>query len=304
MSNQIDSRQFPFTIAVISDEISQDFDYACYVIATEFKLRSIELRSLWNKNLQSLSDTELSYAETILTKYHLRVTDIASPLFKVDWPDAPPSRFSTASHSFHTDFTFEQQQEVLERSIALAKRFKTDRIRCFDFWRLDDVGPHREAINAKLLETATICGEQGVFLLIENEFTCNTATGREAAETLAAIHSPYFMLTWDPGNAVMAGELDAFAVAWKLLPKQRIGHCHCKNAAKDESGAIHWAPIGTGYIDWNAHFEALIAMEYRNAISLETHWRGANTSEVSTRICWQQMKRALEQSSSVQHRCC
>jgi sugar phosphate isomerase/epimerase len=213
MSTQIDRRQFPFTIAVISDEISQDFDYACYVIAKEFNLQSIELRSLWNKNLLSLSDAELSYADTICTKYHLRVTDIASPLFKVDWPDAPRSRFSTTNHSFHTDFSFEQQQEVLERSIALAKRFKTDRIRCFDFWRLDDVRPYREAINAKLLETATICGEQGIVLLVENEFTCNTATGREAAETLAAIHSPYFMLTWDPGNAVMAGELDAFAVA-------------------------------------------------------------------------------------------
>jgi sugar phosphate isomerase/epimerase len=282
-----------FKIAIISDEISQDFDYACSLISEEFELQWVELRSLWGKNLLTLDEAELSEAETILAKYDLHVTSIASPLFKVDWPDAPRSRFSPSNDSFHATFGFDQQPDVLERSIALARRFQTDRVRCFDFWRLDDAKPYREAIDATLLEAAGICGKQGILLILENEFACNTATGREAASTLAAVDSPHFMLNWDPGNAVMAGELDAFPVAWNFLPKQRIGHCHCKNATKDSSGNIQWAPPGTGYVNWADQFTALASAGYPHTISLETHWRGAGSAEASTRISLAQMKRAL-----------
>ena len=37
-----------FKIGVISDEISGDFDHACYVIAKEFGLQFVELRELWD----------------------------------------------------------------------------------------------------------------------------------------------------------------------------------------------------------------------------------------------------------------
>ena len=221
------------------------------------------------------------------------MTDIASPLFKTDWPGAPRSSFSPKNDSFHANFGFGQQQEVLERSIALAKRFGTNRVRGFDFWRLDDVKPYRAAINEKLREAATTCGKQDVALVLENEFECNTATGREAAATLKAIASPHLMLNWDPANAVRAGELDAFPAAWNLLPKPRIGHCHCKNAVKDASGAITWAPVGVGYVDWRLQFRALAHSGYRGAVSLETHWRGAGTPEASTRISFAQMEEVL-----------
>jgi sugar phosphate isomerase/epimerase len=296
---QTSNPRSPFKLAVISDEISQDFDYACSVIAKEFNLQWVELRGMWGKNLQSLSDAEIAKAQAILRKYDLQVTDIGSPLFKVDWPDAPRSSFSTKKDSFSAEFTFKQQQEVLEHSIALAKQFKTKRVRCFDFWRLDDVKPHRLAINAKLLEAANLCGKQGVLLVLENEFECNTATGRESVATLAAIRSPHLMLNWDAGNAVRAGELDAFPVAWKLLPKDRIGHVHCKNAVKDAAGKIVWAPMGTGYIDWVEQFKDLAAVGYRHAVSLETHWRGAGTPEASTRVSWQQMEEALKKSNTL-----
>ena len=40
-----------FKVGVISDEISQDFEHACHVIANDFGLRFIELREVWGKNL-------------------------------------------------------------------------------------------------------------------------------------------------------------------------------------------------------------------------------------------------------------
>jgi sugar phosphate isomerase/epimerase len=296
---QSSHQRSPFKVAVISDEISQDFDHACSVIAKEFNLQWVELRGMWGKNLQNLDSAEISRAQAILAKYNLQVTDIGSPLFKVDWPGAPRSSFSPKNDSFSADFTFRQQQDVLEHSIALAKQFKTNRVRCFDFWRLEDVKPHRAAINAKLLDAANLCGKQGIVLVLENEFECNTATGREAVATLAAVPSPHLMLNWDAGNAVRAGELDTFPVAWKQLPKDRIGHVHCKNAVKNAEGKIVWAPVGTGYIDWVEQFEDLAAVGYRHAVSLETHWRGAGTPEASTRVSWQQMEEALKKSKTL-----
>ena len=58
----------PFKVAVISDEISQDFDHACSVAAHEFGLQWIELRAMWNKSLQALTDSEIADAQKILAK--------------------------------------------------------------------------------------------------------------------------------------------------------------------------------------------------------------------------------------------
>ena len=287
----------PFKIAVISDEISEDFDHACSVISKEFGLGWVELRGMWKKSLHDLSDAELGEVETILRKYDLRATDMASPLFKTDWPGAP-KRHPNAKKDFGSDETFRQQEALLERYIALAKRFKTDKVRCFDFWRLENVAPYRAAINAKLAEAAATCGKQGILLVLENEFECNTATAPEAAQTLAGVPSPYFVMNWDPGNAVMRGELDAFPAGWDLLPKKRIRHCHVKSAMKDASGKMVWAPVGKGYVDWTAQFRALKQLGYRDAVSLETHWRGGGTPEESTRISFAGMKKALQDSGT------
>jgi sugar phosphate isomerase/epimerase len=289
----------PFKIAVISDEISQDFDHACSVIANDFGLHYVELREMWGKNLQASSDAEIAEALKILAKYNLQVTDIASPLFKVDWPGAPKSQYGSKGDMHGAaEVAYKQQDEVLDRSISLAKQFKTNKIRCFDFWRLNDVAPYRAAINEKLRTTAEIVGKQNLLLLIENEFACNTGTGREAAKTLEAVQSPHFGLNWDAGNAVMRGELDAFPGGWDALPKNRIHHCHCKNAIKDAAGKIVWSPVDKGYVDWTAQFRALKQVGYHDAVSLETHWRGAGTPEASSRISWAGMKKCLIDSGT------
>jgi sugar phosphate isomerase/epimerase len=288
----------PFKISVISDEISDDFDHACSVIANDFGLQWVELRGMWGKNLQTSSDAEIAEAKKILAKYKLRVTDIASPLFKVDWPGAPKSPYAEGGDKHGApDVAYKHQDEVMERCISLAKQFDTKKIRCFDFWRLDDVAPYRAAIDEKLRATAELAGKEGLLLVIENEFACNTATGREAAKVLAAIQTPHFALNWDPANAVMRGELDAFPGGWDSLPKNRIHHCHVKNAVKNDAGKVVWSPVDKGYIDWTAQFRALKAVGYRDAVSLETHWR-EGTPEASSRVSWAGMKKCLEESGT------
>ena len=292
----MDRVRSPFRVAVISDEITQDFDRACHIVAREFGMEWIELRSMWNKNMVNLDSKEIAEARSILEKYQLRVTDIASPLFKVDWPGAPRSRFSPKESQFNADFSFIQQEEVLERGIELAKAFRTDRVRCFDFWRLEDQEPYRNAMNDKLQDAATKTGKQNVILVLENETSCNTATGAEAAQVLRVVKSRWLMLNWDPGNAAGQGE-KPYPDGYTLLPKDRIGHCHCKDLMMKSKGANYdWVAMGRGIVDWLGQFKALKRDGYRNAVSLETHWRGAGTPEESTRQSWARMKHILEKA--------
>src|SRR6202140_3430581 len=286
----------PFRVSVINDEISQDFDRACSVAAREFGMGWIELRGMWNKNICSLDEKEVSEARRILEKYQLKVTDIASPLFKVDFPGAPKSKFSEAK-SFGADFSWKQQDEVLARAIERAKAFHTDRVRCFDFWRLEDQAPYRSAINDKLREAAAKAAKKGIILVLENEMACNTATGAEAAKVLSAVQTPSLMLNWDPGNAAARGEIP-YPDGYNLLPKDRIGHCHCKDVAK--LGQADWAPMGGGVIDWAGQFKALKRDGYRYAVSLETHWNGGGSPEESSRKSWAGMKRLLQQADALQ----
>jgi len=287
-----------FKLSVINDEITQDFGRAAEITAKEFGLNYIEIRSMWGKNILKLDAREIAEARSILEKYKLRVSSIASPVFKVDWPGAPTSKFSPKRDQFGADFTFEQQDELLDRSLELASVFQVDRIRIFDFWRLEDPKPYREAMDQKLIEASTKAGKRGITLLLENEPACNTATGEEAARTLAAVRSPNFKLNWDPGNAASRGEI-AYPEGYSKLPKDRIGYVHCKDVVRESDGKYAWMKMGAGIIDYVQQYRALKRDGYRGTVSLETHWRGAGTPEESTRQSMTGMKELLRRAGAL-----
>lgn len=289
---EVGSGTCPFRLAVINDEITQDFEEACKIVSADFGLSWIELRSMWNTNVTDLSEKQIDDARKILAEHKLRVTDIASPLFKTDWPGAPISKQSERRDQFHADYDAGAQDKLLDRCIALAKTFQTDRIRCFDFWRLDDPKPYRAAINAKLQQAADRCAKENLILLLENEMSCNTATGEEAAATLKAIPNRNFMLNWDPGNAAALGSTP-YPDGYRLLPKDRIGHCHCKDVVRKADGKYDWAPVGAGIVDWVDQLKALKHDGFHYGLSLETHWRGAGSPEASTRVSMDGLKKTL-----------
>jgi len=286
-----------FKLSVITDEITQDFAHALDVAAKEFKLGYVELRELWGKNLMKLDAKEIGEARRLLERHRLRVSSIASPIFKVDWPDAPTSKFSPKRDQFGADFTFKQQDELLGRALELARAFNTDRIRIFDFWRLEDQKPYRAAIDQKLIEAAEKAGKHGIRLLLENEQSCNTATGAEAARTLSVVRASNFMLNWDPGNAAARGETP-FPDGYSLLPKTRIGYVHCKDIVREPDGKTEWAAMGRGMLDYVGQFRALKRDGYSGVLSLETHWRGAGTPEECSRQSMAGMKDLLRRAES------
>ncbi len=286
-----------FTLSVITDEIAQDFGHALEVAAREFGLGFVELRELWGKNLFALDAKQIAEARALLKRFNLRVSSIASPIFKVDWPDAPLSPFSPKRDQFGANYTFKQQDQLLEQGFELARTFDTTNIRIFDFWRLDDQRPYRDAIDHKLAEAAAQADKHGVILLLENEHACNTATGAEAARTLAAVPSRNLKLNWDPGNAAARGETP-FPDGYARLPVARIGYMHCKDLVRMPDGKTEWAAMGKGVIDYIGQFRALKRDGYRGTLSLETHWRGGGTPEESSRQSMAGLKELLRRAAS------
>jgi len=287
-----------FKLSIITDEVTQDFGHALEVASKEFGLAYVELRTLWNKNIINLDEKEIAEVRRLLDRFNLQVTDIASPLFKTDWPGAPTSKYSPKTPQFGADYTFTQQGEVLDRSIAIAKALGADRVRCFDFWRLDDPQPFRDSMDGKLRDTAAQVASKKITLLLENEFACNTATGAEAARTLQAVQSPNLKLNWDPGNAAYRGE-PAFPDGFAKIPKERLGHVHCKDVVRKADGTYEWAAMGSGIIDYVGQFRALAQAGYSGTMSLETHWRGAGTPEESSRQSWGGMKKLLSDAGEL-----
>ncbi len=291
-------RSSRFKLSVITDEITQDFGHALEIASKEFGLAYVELRGLWKKNVINLDEKETAEARRLLQKFGLQVTDIASPLFKTDWPGAPTSKYSPKAPQFGADYSFAQQGEVLERSIAIAKALGTDRVRCFDFWRLDDPKPFREAMDNKLRETAAQVAPKNITLLLENEFGCNTATGVEAVRTLQAVLAANFKLNWDPGNAAYRGEI-AFPDGFANIPTERIGHMHCKDVVRKADGTFEWAAMGRGIIDYVGQFRAMVQAGYSGTMSLETHWRSAGSAEESSRQSFAGMKELLGKAGAL-----
>jgi sugar phosphate isomerase/epimerase len=123
---------------------------------------------------------------------------------------------------------------------------------------------------------------------------------------LGEVRERTLMLNWDPGNAAARGE-KAYPDGYAKLPKDRIGHVHCKDVVPaGQAGAggsasrnkTEWAAMGTGVIDWLGQFRALKQDGYAGALSLETHWRGAGTPEASTRRSMAGMKELLQRAGA------
>jgi L-ribulose-5-phosphate 3-epimerase len=293
------SAMTPFKLSILTDEISQDFGRACEVAAREFGLGLVDLREADGKNIMNWDAAQIADARRVLERFQLRVACIASPIFKVDWPGAPKSSFSPARDEFGASFTFQQQDELVERAFELAKAFNTDRIRIFDFWRLDDQKTHRAAIDDTVRAAAVKAGKRGLTLVLENEYACNTATGAEAARLLAAIPVGALAITWDPGNAQWRDETP-YPGGYARLPKARIGHVHCKDAVRRADGkGWDWMAMGRGVIDWAGQFRALKNDGYHHACTLETHWRGAGTPEESSRQSFAGMKQLLQKAGAL-----
>ena len=284
-----------FKLGVITDEVTQDFEQAL-IWAKRFGLNWVELRFVWGKYVTEFSADEVKRAKDLLAKYELRVSVVDSPYFKTLLPGTS-SRFDEGNKDpLQSDFS--QQQAVLERAIARARDFGTDKVRIFAFLRVTDPRTVFDRVAKELDRTAAIAKGENIRLVLENEFSCNVATGVESAAMLNAVKAPALGLNWDPGNAYAAGETKPYPDGYNPLDKKRIWHMHLKDAQENPKGDEPvWRPIGGGRIDYVGQFRAALNDGYEGTLSLETHYlNAAKNKEESSRESMEGLLKAIHQA--------
>lgn len=246
-----------FKLAVISDEVSQDFQTVVN-LAQEYKLDGVEIRSVWDKPPQELTDDDTNKMKDALDKAGIEVIGIASPFFKCDI-DNEQERLR------HLD--------ILKRCIRLSKFFGAKIVRGFTFWNTGRTDAVWDRILEYYREPVKIAESEGIFIGVENEASTSVATARLLEKFLTDIGSPNVRAIWDPANEAHAeGGERPYPDAYNRIKTMMI-HCHAKDAAPNPEGKLEPVPVGTGIIDWKGQIKELLDSGYRGYLSLETHWR-------------------------------
>jgi sugar phosphate isomerase/epimerase len=268
-----------FHLGIITDELTPNLDEALDFI-TSYKLHWCELRDIWGKNLLITPQADLDRAKKLLADRAVQVSDIGTPIFKWNMPG-----IATKPNEKHDpakgNFTEEDADSALEKAFTLARFFGTRKIRLFSYWRVEDPEKVYPRVRDRLAQAARLAQKNGMVLVLENEHECNVGTGRELGRILRDVNSPALRGVWDPGNAVMLGEVpfpDGYKAVRGLFP-----HMHIKDARKNaQTGKIEWAPVGGGFIDFKGQFEALHKDKYTGTMSLETHYRRPDGNKVES----------------------
>jgi len=289
-------------LAVITDEISQDFEYALDVML-EYGATGAELRGLWGTNIAELSEEQVARAKKALRDRNMTVAGLATPFYKCDLKVDAGGEAAGPLHLAQPR-GLEEQIDLLKRCCRLAHEFEAPLLRVFDFWRKEARTPEIEdQIIRAFNEPVEIAEKEGLMLVLENEHSCFSGTGAEAARIATEINSPHFRLVWDPGNAFYAGERP-FPEGYESV-KPWMVHMHVKDARMVETPGEglqpQWCVIGEGEIDYKGQFAALKRDRYAGWISLETHFRpatgsgpdGKGTPEDGSRACLAALQKLL-----------
>lgn len=90
--------------AIISDQVSQDLNEACKIIS-EKGFEYIDLHNVFGKSIEECNEKEVEEIKTILNKYNLKVSNIASTVFFLCplYPHYEVSLFNPHFHSIKGD---------------------------------------------------------------------------------------------------------------------------------------------------------------------------------------------------------
>jgi L-ribulose-5-phosphate 3-epimerase len=260
----------PFKLGIFTDEISQDLDQALDFMSS-YSLSYCELRGIGGKNIMSMSQQELERAKQIIDQRQFHVSDIASPIYKWNLPEMPAIPLEK-SDTLQGHFTEQDAEALLNKSFQIARLFGTTKVRIFSYWRLKDPQKAYPHILRRLKKAADLAAQNRIILLLENEPSCNVATGKELGQMLRDVDSPWFRGTWDPANAAEMNEIpypDGYGHVRGLFP-----HMHIKDGIKvPGTGKFHYVPVGKGIVDFHGQFQALLKDGYHGTLSLETHYR-------------------------------
>ena len=243
-----------FTISAFGDEIDDDLATQLAVLR-ELQIGYLELRGAWGKNVLRFTDEEAEAVRALCDSHGIGVSAIGSPIGKSALADP-----------------ITQEIANLERIIAIGRIVGTQRIRVFSFYPPDSSSNgHYDQYVAEVIDRlqqlATVAGNAGCELLLENEKGIVGDTLARCHTLLTGVNHGALTFAWDPANFIQVGEERVTARGWPRLGN-RIGYVHIKDALLT-SGEVRPAGEGDGQID--LLLAQLRDRGYQGFLALEPH---------------------------------
>jgi len=264
-----------FKLGAISDGFSQDLEEALKIMQG-YGLQWVEIRALWGSYNTEATPDQVKRVKQLLDQYHFKCSVVDSALYKCTLPGTKPVSGGNDT------YPYSGQMDLLKRAAERCHAWGTDKIRGFTFWRVAEPEKIYPRISEELAKAAETARQEGVRLVIENEESCNAATGHETAAILKMTPSPALGYNWDVGNGYSHGEV-SYPDGWNALDKSRIWHLHLKGI---ECGpgmtACHETFPDQGVIDLTGQLKALQRDHYDGTMSLECEFRAPGMTHQQT----------------------
>jgi sugar phosphate isomerase/epimerase len=267
------SFDYPWNLGIITDQVDFDLGQVLTGYYRKYQLQWAEIRylNLAGKNRYVYADAtsqQLKQIRRQLDDAGVKLSVLDTAIYKIALPGTTPVADAPAyADAAHEEFG--RQLDDLKRAAEAAHALGTQRIRIFTFRRVARPSMVFDRIIEELQKAIAVAKQQDITLLVENEYDCNTGTGKEIASLFKAIRDRRLMHNWDPCNCYEMGE-QPFPKVWNQLDHSRISHIHLKDARGKE-----WKPIGAGDINFSGQFQALKRMAYSGTLSLETRYRNS-----------------------------
>jgi sugar phosphate isomerase/epimerase len=240
-------------IAIVTDEIDSDIRKAIE-LGTSWGIEKYEIRCIGPNRIPAIPENDLQLIGKLKDEYNIIYTALSPGIFKL-----PISHFNELKHEL---------EHILPRTLEMAAHMDVKKVIVFGFQRDEKELPgQKDKVMELLVKSESLARANDVTLLVENEPGFWFDTGRNTAQLLGEINSPFLRANWDPANAVGTEE-KPYPDGYQVL-KKFIGNVHAKDT--DSHALERCVPIGEGLVDWEGQIKALIHDRIVPYITIETH---------------------------------
>jgi L-ribulose-5-phosphate 3-epimerase len=267
-----------FKLGAISDGFSEDFEEALKILKS-YGLQWVEIRSIWGTYNTEASPGQIARVKELLRRYDFRVSVVSTAFYKCALPGTRPLGGEKDI------YPYAGQMDLLERAAERAQAWGTDKLRVFTFWRTAEPEKHYARISEEMEKAGEFARGAGMRLVIENEGSCNVATGHELARFLKMVRPTNVGVNWDVGNGLWLGEVP-YPDGYNALDKSRLWHMHVKGAECDAGFKnCRETFADQGQIDLAGQLRALARDGYDGTMSLECEFEapGLNRQQTNRR---------------------
>lgn len=258
-------------IGTITTGISQDFNHVLDVM-NELELKYVEIQSLWNKEVGSLTAEEIKKVKSLIDERGLKVSCISPQLFfRIPLLAKPSEKSYWDSYS--------EDIKTLKRCIKIAKQLETNLVKIFSFGTETVLFANKVLVPDdvwgilvnRFEELVKIVEKENVILAIETGIFSNVSTAALARKLIEELGSENLRVLWDPCSALYFDEVP-YPNGYESI-KDYVVHIHIKDGVVDRPMAtFNFCPIGQGQMGKYLP-EILRALEkdgYQGVLSLES----------------------------------